>query len=541
MSWRSLAFLLSAFFLTNSCHYSYPEENLNIFQYNQHSGITSLDPAFSSIQPNIWAVNMLFNGLVQTDSALNILPCIAKRWEISDDGKVYTFFLRSDVFFHDDPAISAEEGRKVVAGDFVYSFHRIIDPKVASRGAWIFNGRVDTIAPFTALNDTTFQLKLLKPFPPMLGILTMQYCSVVPKEACDHYGNEFRIHPVGTGPFRMKVWKEGVVLLLFRNEKYFETDEAGNQLPYLDGVRITFLESKATEFLKFRQGDYDFMSDVDAGFKDDVLTKEGDLQPKFSRTFRLQKSTYLNTEYIGFNLSDTSSLNPLHKKEIRQAINYAIDKNKMMLYLRNNIGLPAWNGFIPPGIAGYDNSAIGVYQYDPAKARELVRQSGYDAKAPGSAIKLMCIPVHEVLANFIVKDLREAGMNATLETMQSKALTELKVKGDARCFTASWIADYPDPENFLALFYSGYGAPPNYTRFHSAEFDKLYEASFTVTNDSARNDLYRQMDLLVMEEAPVCPLYYDQTIRFIQNDVTGLSNNPLNLLDLKRVKKVKNL
>jgi peptide/nickel transport system substrate-binding protein len=473
---------------------------------------------------------------VQVDSSLHIVPSIAKSWEISEDGKVYTFHLRNDVFFHNDPQFENGKGRKATAQDFVYSFHRIMDPAIASRGAWIFNGRVDSIEPFFAIDDSTFQLKLKKPFPPMLGILTMQYCSVVPKEVCEHYGKDFRIHPVGTGPFKLKVWKEGVVLLLFKNENYFERDEKGNKLPYLDAVRITFLDSKATEFLKFRQHEYDFMSDVDPSFKDDVLTKEGELQPKYQRMFRLQKSTYLNTEYIGFNLADTSSNNPLRKKEVRQAINYAIDKDKMMLYLRNNIGIPARHGFVPPGITAYDTSKVKGYMHDVMKARELVYKAGYSPEHSMPEIKLLCTSTGEVLANFIVNELKQANINASIETMQSKALNELMVKGEVQCFRASWIGDYPDAENFLALFYSGYDAPPNYTRFKNAAFDKGYETAFTISNDSLRNVLYEKLDSLVMEEAPVCPLYYDQSIRFIQNNVSGLVNNPLNLLDVKRVK-----
>jgi len=529
-------FLFSIFWFLYSCQSHHPEENLKIFRYNQASGITSLDPAFASTQSNIWAVNMLFNGLVQVDSELHILPCIAKNWEVDGDGKTYTFHLRDDVFFQDDNLFNDGKGRRVTAQDVAYSFNRIIDPTVASKGAWIFNDKVDKTEPFKALDDTTFQIKLIKPFPPLLGILTMQYCSIVPHEIVDHYGKDFRTHPVGTGPFQMKTWKEGTVLLLFKNPHYFEVDEKGNRLPYIDGVRITFLDSKATEFLKFRQKEYDFMNDVDPSFKDDLLTKDGELQAKYQKMIRLQKSVDLNTEYIGCNLADTSQNNPLRKKEVRQAINYAIDKDKMMLYMRNNIGVAAWHGFVPMGIAAYDVTKVNGYHYDPLKARELISKAGYSPEEGTPPVKLFCTSTGEVLANFIVNELKQVGVNATLETMQSKALNEQMIKGNSKFFRASWIGDYPDAENFLALFYSGYGAPPNYTRFGNAEFDKLYKLSFRITNDSIRNELYREMDELVMEEAPVIPLYYDQVIRFVQNNVTGLPNNPMNLLDLKRVR-----
>ncbi len=519
-----------------SCNHSTSEDDLKIFRYNQAAGITSLDPAFASTQSNIWGVNMIFNGLVQADSDLHIIPCIAKRWEVSPDGKVYTFHLKNDVFFHDNPLFNNGKGRVVIAKDFVYSFQRIINPSVASKGSWIFNDKVDSILPFKAVDDTTFQIKLLRPYPPLEGILTMQYCSVVPQEIVEQGASSFRTHPVGTGPFQLKVWKEGAVLLLFKNKNYFELDEQQRRLPYADGVRITFIDSKATEFLKFREREYDFISDIDPSFKDDLLTKDGELQPKYAKTIKVQKSVYLNTEYIGFNLSDTSQRNPLMKNEIRQAISYGIDKDKMILYLRNNIGVPAWNGFVPRGLAAYDASRVQKYHYDPQKARDLIRHAGYDADNPMPPIKLFCSSTAEVLCNYVVNEMRQIGIDVSVETMQGKALNEQMIKGNAKCFRASWIGDYPDAENFLALFYSGYGAPPNYTRFKNDKFDRMYENAFTITDDSIRNSIYVEMDKLIMEEAPVIPLYYDQVIRFLQKNISGIPNNPMNLLDLKRVR-----
>lgn len=136
----------------------------------------------------------------------------------------------------------------MIAEDIVYSLSRIMDKKVASPGAWIFSRKTDTIRPFLAVNDSTFLLTLLRPYNPILGILSMQYCSIVPKEVVEHYGNDFRRHPVGTGPFRMVAWEEGQALVLKRNDKYFEKDSAGNPLPYLDGVKVTFMTAKPPSF-----------------------------------------------------------------------------------------------------------------------------------------------------------------------------------------------------------------------------------------------------------------------------------------------------
>ncbi|MBP6827353.1 MAG: hypothetical protein KA165_12395, partial [Saprospiraceae bacterium] len=156
-------------------------ETRTSFRYNQHNPVTSLDPAFARTQNNIWAVDCLFNGLVQMDDSLHVKPCIAKYWTISSDALIYRFVLRDDVYFHDDEAFPGGKGRRVVASDVVYSFRRLIDDAWPKPGSWIFKDRVAADAAFVADNDSTFVLRLAAPFQPMLQILTMQYASVVPK------------------------------------------------------------------------------------------------------------------------------------------------------------------------------------------------------------------------------------------------------------------------------------------------------------------------------------------------------------------------
>ena len=192
----------------------------SVFKYNSDNGITSLDPAFARTQDNIWAVSQLFNGLVQLDSQLLIAPCIARKWEVTADGLVYRFYLRNDVFFHKDKALKNGSSRNVTASDFVYSFNRIMDEATASPGAWIFNDKV-TANPFVAINDSTLEIRLKKPFPPFLGLLTMPYCFAIPKEAIDKYGKDFGRHPVGTGPFMFSRWNEEVKLIFLKNPNYF--------------------------------------------------------------------------------------------------------------------------------------------------------------------------------------------------------------------------------------------------------------------------------------------------------------------------------
>lgn len=510
-----------------------------IFRYNQPEGISSLDPAFAKNQAIMWGVHQLFNTLVEVDENLQIKPSLCKRWEVSDDRLTYTFILRDDVYFHDNDAFPGGKGRKMIAADVAYSLQRIINATTASPGAWIFNNRIDAANGFTALNDTTFRLKLIRPFHPILGILSMQYCSVVPHEAIEKYGTAFRRNPCGTGPFRFIRWEEGQVLLLARNEKYFERDSAGNRLPYLDGIKVSFLDNKATEFLEFTQGRLDFVNDIDASFKDEVLTKKGELRKEWKGRVVLGKHSFLNTEYLGILADTTNELvknHPLKIKAVRQAINYGFDRNKMIMYLRNSLGTPAESGFVPAGLPSFDSSKVKGYYYDVAKARQLLKEAGFADGRSLPGIKLLTIPVYAELGSFVAKQLEDIGVKVQVEVVQKSLLLEQTAKSQALFFRGSWMADYPDAENYLSVFYGKNPAPPNYTRYKNDAYDRLYEKALLEENDSIRYHLYRQMDKMIIADAPIVPLWYDMVIRLIRPYVKNFRSNSLNLLELRTVR-----
>lgn len=510
-----------------------------VFRYNVQEGIASLDPAFAKNQAVIWAVRQLYNTLVEPDAQLNIRPSLATRWDISADHRTLTFHLRTDAYFHDNEVFPGGKGRRLVAADVVYSLRRIMDPATASPGAWIFNGKVDKDKGFLALNDSTFQLSLLQPFHPILGILSMQYCSIIPHEIVEKYGKDFRKHPCGSGPFQFSFWEEGQALVLHRNPHYFEKDSAGRPLPYLDAVKVSFLDSKATEFLLFRQGQLDFMNDIDASFKDEVLTKKGNLKKDWEGKLILDKSPYLNIEYFGF-LMDSSKADVKQSssaiQKVRLAINYSIDRTRMITYLRNGIGFPATSGFVPMGLPSFDTGKVKGYQYDPGKARQLLQEAGFPEGKGLPPIKLLSIPVYEDYANYVANQLQQVGIPVQVEVMQKALLLEQTAKSQALFFRGSWMADYADAENYLAVFYSKNPAPPNYTRYHNPAFDRLYEQALSENNDSLRYLLYQQMDKMVLADAPVVPLFYDQVIHLVQPNVEGFTSNALNLLELRNVR-----
>lgn len=501
-----------------------------VFRYNEHKNIGSLDPAFAKDNADIWAVNQLFNGLVQMDDNLNVQPCIAKAWTISEDALTYSFALRNDVKFHPHERFGKNLTRTVTAHDFEYSLFRLCDNNTASPGSWVVNNLWD----IEAKNDS-LKIILKSPDPSFIGKLTMKYCSVVPKEIVDVYGSDFRAHPIGTGPFKFKRWEENLKLIFRRNESYFETDSNGKQLPYLEAVAITFLPDKQSEFLQFAQGNIDFVSGLDASYKDEILTASGIMRDNYAQEVNMIRGPYLNTEYLAFFMDSESP--EMQSTILRQAINYGFDKQKMMTYLRNGIGIPAHGGFIPKGLPGYDDS-IG-FSFQPEKAKQLVQQFITETGITNPEITITTTSNYLSFCEYIQRELQKIGIAVNVDVIPAATLKDAKANGKLDMFRASWVADYPDAENYLSLYSSKNFAPngPNYTHFRSEQFDAWYQEAFTITDTKQREALYSKMDSLVMSQAPVVPLFYDEVVRFTRKNVSGLGINPINLLDLKRVKK----
>jgi peptide/nickel transport system substrate-binding protein len=229
----------------------------------------------------------------------------------------------------------------------------------------------------------------------------------------------------------------------------------------------------------------------------------------------------------------------IQSKKIRQAINYGFDRMKMIRYLRNGIGIPAVNGFIPKGLAGFNN--LKGYTYQPEKAKELVHQYIEASGNNNPSITIGTNSQYLDLCEFIQRELEKIGIQVQIDVVPPSTLRQMKSSGELAMFRASWIADYPDAENYLSLFYSKNFTPngPNYAHFKNNIYDSLYLASLSLPNIEKRKLLYKKMDSIIIEEAPVVPLYYDMAVRFVSKKVSGLGINPQNFLVLKKVKKEK--
>ena len=295
------------------------------------------------------------------------------------------------------------------------------------------------------------------------------------------------------------------------------------------------------------------MSGIDARYKDELLTRDGQLRSEYEDEIYLIREPYLNTEYLAFFLGDDDTLGKERSLALRQAVSYSIDREKMLRYLRNGIGTPGNQGIIPAGLPGYEDykttgqqdhklvdslscSLVDLnigYPYNPKKAEQLLK----DNNLIGYELKLYTTQDYIDIAKFVQSALTEIGLNCRVEEMMPAALREKRANGNLPFFRSSWVADYPDAENYLSLFTTNNFTPqgPNYTHYSNAKFDELYQKSLTCNNLEERAKIYHEMDSLMMTEAPVVILFYDEVLRFVNKNIEGLGSNPTNMLNLKRV------
>lgn len=544
---RQILLLSTLIFTLVSCNVDKKNEDKKVFVYNQAGVLGSLDPAFATDQAIGWATTQIFNGLVELNSDLEVGPSLAASWEVLDSGRTYVFHLREGVRFHDDPLFDGD--RILKASDFAYSFKRVCDTtSVYNKGIWIFKDKVlkdaqglisDTC--FKAVDEYTFKIYLEDAYPYFLQVLTMPYAYVVPKEVCEEYGQDFRSHPIGTGPFKMHTWSEGNTLILHKNEDYWKRDKEGARLPYLDAVQVYFIPDKSQAFRAFQVGDLDFISGIDEGSIDDLLYSNGSFKETALAQMNVVKCPYMNTEYIGIQLDPEASVykgkdHVLLNMEFRKALNYAVDRERLVRNLRNGLGIPGHHGIVPPAVPNYDLNQVGGYVFDKDKAKQSLKNSGIDPRTIPE-LELYVAKEHKRIGEYIVKSWEEVlGIKAKILINEPKVIRGMANRGEVALFTASWLGDYADAENYLALFYGDNWTPhgPNKVHFKNAISDSLYEHSKYLTGIDRQLDNQR-MDSVSMQYAPIIPLYYDEIVRLSSKRVLNFEPNAMNLLKLESV------
>jgi len=495
------------------------------FTYNEPQGLTTLDPAMAGISGPIHIGGHIFETLVKLDSNGAIIPGLAKSWTVDETGLIWTFSLRTDISFHKDSCFKAPSfTRKFKAEDVKFSFERICDARTKTTGFWIFRDRFSGAEEFhestklgegnrhiegiRVIDDSTVSLVLNKPFAPLLSLLTMPYCRIVPKEAIQLYGTSFGNHPIGTGPFTFHRWEQDRFIELKRNPLYYEFDEFGQRLPYLDTVIVQFIKDTKTEFLEYDNGNLDMILSIDPIFLPKVL--ENDKLTESYASHTLHREEAQDIVFCGIMLDESANAEtsrlPLWKsKAIRQALNYAIDRKALCKYkaLLMEAGYPGGQG-LP----------------------EITLQSGNNATT---------VQVVEALQQQWLK----FGIKVTLRQVNFPEHSSMMHSGKLGFWRGNWIADYPDPENVLALFYSKMASPKglNDTRFSHRSVDSLYElALWPGIKPEQRFNAYNEMERIIIEQAPWVFLYYTVNYRLAQTSVIGLRPGVFGMISLDRVR-----
>ncbi|NDA28558.1 MAG: ABC transporter substrate-binding protein [Flavobacteriia bacterium] len=538
-------FLLGLLALGGSCQFDAPASEGEVFRYNEPTAIGSLDPAFASDQAHGWLSKQLFSTLVDSDSTLSPVPQLAHRWEASLDGMEWTFYLRTDVYFHDDPCFPGGQGRRMTAADVAYSLERLMATETSSPGWWILAqvGRIEV------LDSATIRFHLTQPEEAMLGRLAMPYCGIVAPEAVAMYGADFSSHPVGTGPFYLKAWARQEKIVLRRNTRYFGRDAAGQPLPYLEAVAVRCIPDRQAAFLEFVKGELDMVSGMDASYKDQLFTQEGTLQSRWEGRLSLQKAPFLNTEFLGIRQKNPSPAY-LGDVRVREALNWAIDRASMMRYLKNNVGIPAHGGVLPAGMPGYREAdaweAAGTpgWSFDPGRAKALLHEAGLlDAdgrpKPDLEPIVVSTTASYRDICEYIQSAWNQLGLPVEVQVMPSAAFREDKANGRLPVYRASWIADYPSAGNYFMLFDSKWAAPlgANASQIESPELDAGIAQWAMAERTGQGAEAAFALDQKIHRSALCIPLFYDESIRVFHHEWVGIPPHPMNMLDLRRARR----
>lgn len=531
-----------------------------VFRTNEIEDFRSLYPLNNSELVGLHIGSHVYEGLVklsQTD--LTVLPCLAEKWDKTGDAKTWTFYIRKGVKFHDDACFPDGKGREVTANDFKYCFDKLcsLSPENQQWGI-TFKGRVEGadeyfestlnkkplpggVSGIKVIDDHTLQISLKYPFAGFLNILTMPGCWLYPKEAFDKYGSEMRNTCVGTGAFMVKNVKEGDAVVLERNKNYWAVDEFGNQLPYLDGVKYSFIKDKKSELYEFKKGNLDMTFRLPTEMIPEILdefnhAKEGNVR------FDMIVVPAMALDYYGFQHQNEI----FGKREVRLAFNYAINREKLVTYTLQGDGIPAIYGIVPPSFKDYDNKALKGYTFNPDTARHFLAAAGYPN---GKGFPKLTLQINSggernvQVAEIVQKMLKEnLNVDVDINVMPLAEHMDNYETGKALFWRTGWVADYPDPETFLTVLY-GKHVPAslsehslvNTVRYKSAKFDSLFELALREVDNKKRFDLYRQADQVAISDAAIMPIFYHENYRLVQLWVKNCDANAMEYRDLTKV------
>ena len=506
--------LVCLFALTGAVASAQPRETAAGGVYRRPLGQdpATLDPARISDIYSRSVSQQLFDGLVQFDQTLAISPALARFWKASRDGLTWTFTLREGVKFH--------HGREVTAEDVVYSFTRILDPKTRSGAADAFSvikgaqefreGKAKEVAGLTALDRHTVQVALSEATIPFVSILAVGHAKIVPREIVEQQGEAFGTQPIGTGPFKLARWDRGREIVLAANPDYFDGPPKLSRIVYrvYPGAQLDAM------YEDFQRG----------SLEDSPIPAREYRRIVANGRHVYVKRPMISVRFYGFN----TRIKPFDDRRVRQALIHAIDREALIEEAFLGRYTPA-RGILPPGMLSF-NPRLRGYPYDPRAASELLGQAGYPGGRGLPPLVFWSSVKHEGIIREheqIRKYLAAVGVEAEFQYLADwPAYSKMLAEGKPPIFLYAWFADVPDPDNFLfQLFHSR--SPRNFTRYASRTVDDLLLQARRETDLSRRTELYRQVEQMVMNDAPIIPVWHYTYERLFQPYVKSVEVNGL--------------
>jgi oligopeptide transport system substrate-binding protein len=529
------------------------------FTISETDDYQTLFPIAISDAVSSFVANQVYEGLVRFSvSDLSVHSGIAETWDIDASGTVYTFHLKKGVFFHDDECFPDGKGREVNASDIKYSFELLCSQhpdnvnfastfKNNIKGATSFYESSVSRSAGTSLegvkviDEKTIQITLQAPSTSFLYILASPVASIIPKEGVEKYGKD--IH-VGTGPFVFgQDDKQSGNLILLRNPNYHVIDSFGNRLPFVDSLVVKILPTKVAQLEAFERGEVDVVLGLPSESVRTLVEKQIEQFKNKTIGYVLERTPEMASNYYEFNLSKP----PFNDIHVRKAFCYAIDRNKIIDdVLKGEAYGPGIYGVSPPSFKEYDISKIKGYDFNPDMANRLFYESGYKDKKSFPSVKVILNSggaKNTKVALEIQKQLMDVlGVRVDFEVKTIAQKMEDAMYARADIVRAGWLADYPSPESFLWMFYgatvpSSLDKPsfPNTTRYVNSEFDKLFEKGRTAKTREESYMYFSQAEQVMMNDAPIMMLWYDENYRLIKSRVKKLPANPIRYRDCSEV------
>ena len=529
------------------------------FKVSETERIQTLFPIAITDAVSAFVAHQIYQGLVKFSThGLAVCPDLAERWEVDSTHTKYTFHLKKGLKFQDDACFEKGQGREIKAADVKYSielgctarsenvnFPMLFKNTLLGADDYYEETRKGnakaTLKGVKVLDDYTLELTLQKPSASFLLILATPAASIIPQEAVNKYGN---LAHVGSGPFTYQGEdKTTGTIVLLKNPIYNERDSLGNALPFLDSIVVNILPTKEAQLASFQSEKLDVLLGLPSESVRAIVEEQINQFNNKNREYILERTPEMGTNYYEFNLTRP----PFDDIKVRKAFSYAIDRNKIIdEVLKGEAYGPGVFGICPPSFKDYDITRIAGYDFNPDMANRLFYESGYKDKKVFPHVKMELNSGGEKnikVASEIQKQLMEVlGIKVDFEVKPMAQVIEDSQLAKADMLRSGWIADYPDPENFLSLFYganvpksAAFRSYPNTTRYKNVEFDKLFEQGQRALHSEESYRFYAQAEQVMMNDAPVLMLWYDENYRLVKSRVKNLPSNPMRCHDCSQV------